>query len=554
MTFDNVFQEIGAVLIISAMVGALAVRLRQPLIVAFIGVGIAAGPVGFGVIAQTDELALLAEIGIALLLFLVGLKLDLHLIRTVGPVALVAGLGQVLFTSVVGFAITLGLGYPPLPALYIAVALTFSSTIIIVKLLSDKQEVEETHGQIALGILIVQDIVVVIALVVLSALGGAGDTAASVPVELATIGARAVAFVAVVGLLMRYLLPALLERLAEERELLILFAIAWAVALAATGEILGFSQEVGAFIAGMSLASTGYRQAIGGRLVSVRDFLLLFFFLELGVGLDFADAAAQVGPAIVLSLFVLIGNPIIVMTIMGIMGYRRRTGFLTGLTVAQISEFSLIFAALGLTVGHISDAEVGLITTVGLITIGLSTYLILYSKQLFRPLDQALRIFERRRPREDTLGAAAASAGADVIVVGLGRFGSRLATHLRERGHTVLGVDDDPQTVRWAKEDGFAALFGDAGDPELVSHLPLDRARWVVCTVPDLDAALTLLESLRHIDHRCGLMVTARTEEDLQVLEQTDAHHVLFPLQDAAADAVDLLDLMQPQPRKQPPV
>ena len=551
MTFDNVFQEIGAVLIISALIGALAVRLRQPMIVAFIGVGIAAGPVGFGVIEQTDELALLAEIGIALLLFLVGLKLDLHLIRTVGPVALVAGLGQVLFTSVVGFAITLGLGYPPLPALYIAVALTFSSTIIIVKLLSDKQEVEETHGQIALGILIVQDIVVVIALVVLSALGGAAD-AAAVPVELATIGARAVAFVAVVGLLMRYLLPALLERLAEERELLILFAIAWAVALAATGEFLGFSQEVGAFIAGMSLASTGYRQAIGGRLVSVRDFLLLFFFVELGVGLDFADAAAQVGPAIVLSLFVLIGNPIIVMTIMGVMGYRRRTGFLTGLTVAQISEFSLIFAALGLTVGHISDAEVGLITTVGLITIGLSTYLILYSKQLFRPLDGALRVFERRRLRQDSIGEADHWPAADVIVVGLGRFGSRLAIHLRERGHTVLGVDDDPQTVRWATEDGFAALFGDAGDPELVSHLPLDRARWVVCTVPELDAALTLLESLRHIDHRCGLMVTARTEEDLQVLEQTDAHHVLFPLQDAAADAVDLLDLMQPQPRQKP--
>ena len=554
MAFENVFQEIGALLIVSALVGAVAVRLRQPLIVAFIGVGIAVGPVGFGTIEQSDELALLAEIGIALLLFLVGLKLDLHLIRTVGPVALVAGLGQVLFTSVVGFGITMALGYEPLAAVYIAVALTFSSTIIIVKLLSDKQEVEETHGQIALGILIVQDIVVVIALVALSALGGAGETGAPVPVELALIGARAVAFIAVVGLLMRYVLPRLLERLAEERELLVLFAIAWAVALAAGGEVLGFSQEVGAFIAGMSLASTGYREAIGGRLVSVRDFLLLFFFVELGVGLDFADAAAQVGPAIALSLFVLVGNPLIVMTIMGVMGYRRRTGFLTGLTVAQISEFSLIFAALGLAVGHISEAVVGLVTTVGIITIALSTYLILYSKQLYRPLEPALRIFERGKVRERAVVEASGARPADIIVIGLGRFGGRLVSHLRARGHTVLAVDDDPQTIRWAKEEGFAALFGDAGDPELVAHLPLERARWIVCTVPELDATLTLLESLRHIDHRCGLMVTARTEEDLKVLEQTDAHHVLFPLQDAAEDAVDLLDLMQPQhPRQHPP-
>ena len=548
MAVESVFQEIGVLLIVSALVGAVAVRLRQPLIVAFIAVGIAVGPVGFGFIEQTDELALLAEIGIALLLFLVGLKLDLHLIRTVGPVALVAGLGQVLFTSVVGFGITLALGYDAVSALYIAVALTFSSTIIIVKLLSDKQEVEEAHGQIALGILIVQDIVVVIVLVVLSALGGAGDTGTAVPIELGIIGLRALAFVGVVGLLMRYVLPALLERLAKERELLILFAIAWAVALAAGGEILGFSQEVGAFIAGMSLASTGYREAIGGRLLSVRDFLLLFFFVELGVGLDFADAAAQIGPAIVLSLFVLIGNPIIVMTIMGVMGYRRRTGFLTGLTVAQISEFSLIFAALGLAVGHITEAVVGLITTVGIITIGLSTYLILYSKQLFKPLQTPLAIFERRHRHRQEDTQSADGAPVEIIVVGLGRFGSRLTAHLQERGHVVLGVDDDPQVVRRARESGMPALFGDAGDPELVSHLPVGEARWIVCTVPELDAALTLLEALRGIDHRCGLMVVARTEEDVEILEQAAVHHVLFPLQDAAEDAVDLLDLMDPEP------
>ena len=544
--FDNVFQEIGAVLLIAVVVGALAARLRQPLIVAFIAVGIALGPVGFGLIQESDELELLAEIGIALLLFLVGLKLDLHLIRSVGPVALVAGLGQVAFTSLVGFGIALGLGFAPLPALYIAVALTFSSTIIIVKLLSDKHEVEETHGKIALGILIVQDIVVVVVMIGLSALGGADEAAGGIGVELALTGVRAVLFVAVIGLLMRYVLPALLERLAEERELLILFAIAWAIALAASGEILGFSQEVGAFVGGVSLASTGYREAIGGRLLSVRDFLLLFFFVNLGVGLDFADAGEQIVPAVVLSLFVLIGNPLIVMTIMGVMGYRARTGFLTGLTVAQISEFSLIFAALGLAVGHITDTHVGLITIVGVITIGLSTYLILYSKPLWKRFGHLLGVFERSSLRERSLSDADAAPHAEIIILGLGRFGSRLAEHLRLRGRRVLAVDDDPQVVRLAKEAGHLALYGDAGDPELLEHLPVDHARWIVVTVPELDATLTTLQAIHEAGYRCGVMVTARTEEDLEVLEQTDAHFVAFPWQDAAEDAADRLDLMQP--------
>ncbi|MGM0819620.1 MAG: cation:proton antiporter, partial [Actinomycetota bacterium] len=430
---------------------------------------------------------------------------------------------------------------------YIAVALTFSSTIIIVKLLSDKHEVEETHGKIALGVLIVQDIVVVVVMIGLSAFGGADEAAGGIAAELALTGVRAAVFIAVIGLLMRYVLPGLLERLAVERELLVLFAIAWAIALAASGEILGFSQEVGAFVGGVSLASTGYREAIGGRLLSVRDFLLLFFFVNLGVGLDFADAGAQVVPAIVLSLFVLIGNPLIVMTIMGVMGYRARTGFLTGVTVAQISEFSLIFAALGLSVGHITDTHVGLITVVGVVTIAMSTYLILYSKPLWKRLGRFLGPFERSRLRERSLSDADAAPHAEIIILGLGRFGSRLAEHLRLRGRRILAVDDDPRVVRAAKAAGYTAIYGDAGDPELLEHLPVDHARWVVVTVPELDATLTTLQAIGEAGYRCGVMVTARSEADLEVLEQTDAHFVAFPWQDAAEDTADRLDLMQPQ-------
>ncbi len=156
--FNDVFTEIAALLLMAAVIGAVAVRLKQPLIVAFIVVGMLVGPSILGWVSANDQVDLLAKLGIALLLFVVGLKLDLHIIRTMGLVSLATGMGQVIFTSVVGYFIALALGMTPVTALYVAVALTFSSTIIIVKLLSDKREVDALHGRIAIGFLIIQDI------------------------------------------------------------------------------------------------------------------------------------------------------------------------------------------------------------------------------------------------------------------------------------------------------------------------------------------------------------------------------------------------------------
>jgi predicted Kef-type K+ transport protein len=164
---------------------------------------------------------------------------------------------------------------------------------------------------------------------------------------------------------MRWVLPWIVGKVARNKEMLVLFGVAWAIGLAAVGELLGFSVEVGAFLAGFSLASTPYREAIASRLVSLRDFLLLFFFIALGAELQLDQIGGRFGEALVFSLFVLIGNPLIVLVIMGAMRYRKRTAFLAGLTVAQISEFSLILVALGVRVGHIDESILGLVTMVG---------------------------------------------------------------------------------------------------------------------------------------------------------------------------------------------
>lgn len=535
---EDVFYEIGALLGVAVLGGLLALLLRQPLIVSFIGVGILVGPTGLGWVSASDEIDLLARLGIAVLLFVVGLKLDPHVIRTVGPVALATGLGQVLFTSVVGYLIALALGLAPVPALYVAVALTFSSTIIIVKLLSDKREVDALHGRIAVGFLIVQDIVVVLVMIGLTALGETVG-AASLGREALLVLAKGLALLALLGLLMRYVLPPTLHRMARSPELLVLFAIGWAVLGAAMGERVGFGREVGAFLAGVSIAATPYRELVAARLTSLRDFLLLFFFIDLGSSLNLATLGAHLGASALLSLFVLVGNPLIVMAIMGAMGYRKRTGFLAGLTVAQISEFSLVLGTLGLGLGHIDRDTLGIITLVGLVTISASTYLILYSHPLYERLAPWLGLFERDRPHRET--AAPMAGEFHVLLFGLGRFGTGIARVLRERGYTVLGVDFDPDLLRRRAHEDYPTRYGDAEDPEFVASLPLEQVQWVVSTVRERSVNRALMHALRHAGFHGRVALPAHGRYEAELLQREGADLVLVPYFDAAREAVDHL-------------
>jgi Kef-type K+ transport system membrane component KefB len=545
MPFSTVFHELAAILMIAGVIGIAAQKLRQPLIIGYILTGIIVGPAVLGWASGGSELKLLSSIGISVLLFVVGLKLDVGLIRSVGPVALATGLGQIVFTSLFGFLLALGLGFAPVKAIYIAVCLTFSSTIIIVKLLSDKREIDSLHGRIAVGFLVVQDIAVILAMILLTSFtaDGSGDIA-SQALRLLLVGT---AFVLGTAATMRWVMPPLLGRLAQNQELLVLFAVAWAVGLAALADGVNFSKEVGAFLGGVSIASTSYREAIASRLTGLRDFLLLFFFIDLGSGLNLSAAGLQLWPALVLSLFVLVGNPLIVVAIMGVMGYRRRTGLLAGLTVAQISEFSLILAALGLQLGQVGEAEVSLITLVGVITIGLSTYMILGSDRLYQWLEKPLRLLERAHPYSEISGSSSGPSRVDVILLGLGRFGSAIQRQLQPHNLSVLGIDFDPQALRQAAANGMAVQYGDSEDPEFTSSLPLSSATVVVSTLPSLEANAAISHGLQSAGFNGHFIATAHNEAEVMKLEFLGAQRTLLPFLDAAERAAELIvhDLTQ---------
>lgn len=532
----GVFDLVAAILAVCVIAGVAATLLRQPLLVGLLAAGVAVGPQALGLVSHRDEIELLGEIGISLLLFVVGLKLDPRIVRRLGPVVLAAGSVQVVLTAAGALAIARSFGVDWVPALYLAAAMAFSSTVIVVKLLTDRRELEDLHGRISLGILIVQDLFVVLLMILLAAIQpGEGR---HLGLQFLLVAVRGLTLVAAVVVLTRFVVPAATHLLARSGELLVIASVAWAVALAAVAEGLGFSTEVGAFIAGVSLASSPYREAISGRLSTLRDFLLVFFFIDLGASLELGGLA-DLGLVAALSVFVLVVKPLIVAVVSTLLGFRARVGTRSGLTLAQISEFSLILAALGVGLGHIDPRTVGVVTGVALVTITASTYLTAGADRLLPALCRPVRRLERDLDRGGHLEPAAGHTPS-VIVVGLGRLGRTVLDELRRRGDDVLAVDFDPRSVK-SGDEGIPVIYGDAEDPELPHALPLSGARWVVSTLRDVHANASLIAALRHDGYRGRIAVSADEPMDVATLERAGADLVVRPFHVAAEPFVSLL-------------
>ena len=535
----SLFNQFALLLGITAVIGFIAVKLRQPLILAFIIVGIIAGPTGLGILAEHGQVEILASFGITLLLFIVGLKLDIDSIKAFGPVVLLIGAGQMLLTAGLGSLLAYALGLKLIPAIVTGVAMAFSSTIIIIKALSDREEMESLFGRIAVGILIVQDLVVVIAIIVLSSLSIETSLAQHWAWEALMLMLKGVGFLVVVAILMRGILPTIIEHMAKSRELLVLFALAWAVLLSACAEKLGFGKEIGGFLAGVSLAPTHFRESIASRLDTVRNLLLVFFFINLGAALQFDTLVNNIIPALVLSLFVLLGKPLIVMTLMGVARFRQRTAFMTAVTMGQVSEFSLILAALAHALGFIDAAAVGLIIFMSLITIGLSTYMINYASEIYNTLAPWLLRFERAMHFREDVHTKTHEHKIDVIVYGFGRHGEYLATLLESKGLKTMGVDFDPRRVKPHLPHRMPIRYGDAEDAEFIKTLPLAEAKWVVSTIPHYDSNQILISSLREIGYKGKIALSAFHENEIELVKNLHVDMVFVPYQDAALSAAD---------------
>ncbi|NCN51091.1 MAG: sodium:proton exchanger, partial [Candidatus Pacebacteria bacterium] len=336
----DIFIELSLIITITTFVSFIMKRLKQPLVVGYILSGLLLGPMFLNLIQSTEIIEIFSKLGISILLFIVGIHLSPKIIKEVGSVSLITGVGQVLFTSIIGFALSIFLGLDTTAAMYVAIALTFSSTIIILKLLSDKGDVHSLYGKIAVGFLLVQDVIATIILIIVSSTASAQGT--SIPLVLLTTLLKGGFIVIVITLLEKVLLPKLLKAASDSSELLFIFSLSWGLGFSALFYALGLSVEIGALISGVVLSSSAYAEEISSRLRPLRDFFIVMFFVLLGSSMTFSGGLTMLIPVVVLSLFVLVGNPVIVLIIMNLLGFHKKTGFQAGLTVAQISEFSLI--------------------------------------------------------------------------------------------------------------------------------------------------------------------------------------------------------------------
>jgi len=544
---ESLFYQLAAILILSGVIGFIAVQLRQPLLVAFIGVGLLIGPDVLALMPEDSKaIDTLAALGIALLLFLVGLKLDIGLIRKLGPVALTAGLFQVGMTAALAIGLSLALGFDFKTSALIGVALSFSSTIIVVKLLSDRGAIESLYGKIAIGILIVQDIVVIMAMVVVTALGQEETASLSVSDFFSVFGKVGILLI-VTGLFIRFIATPLTQKLARTPELMVIFALGMAAMMAALCHGMDLSKELGGLLAGVALASTPLRDMIAARLAPLRDFLLLFFFVGLGAQLDLDAVDQQIQTALILSGFVLIGKPIIIMTIMGLLGYRKRTGLLSGITLAQISEFSMIFMAMAASAGLASANVVGVVTLTGMITITISVYAMIYQDRIYQLLEKPIGLFERSKPKfEEELPDSQTRPSYDILVFGLGRYGMAMAHEFKAKGASVLGIDFDPIAIRHAQEEGIPCRYGDASDAEFPKFLPLESAKAVVMGFPHhthgpllTDARYSLAKTLKNLGYEGHIAVISHNEEDRNTLVRKGIDIILNPHKDAGIYGAD---------------
>lgn len=523
------FWDLAILIGIAAGFGLVAHRLKQPLILGYIAAGVIIQQSGLLGHESIDGFGLFAKIGIVFLLFILGLELNVKELRSLGLVSLVTGIGQIVFTVIFGLVLAIAFGYSFGASLVLAIALTFSSTIVIVKLLASKQDLDSLYGKIAIGFLLVQDLVAIIILVLLSA--SLGEASASIPIQVQLIQLLIKGLIVVIGLYVvnEYLIPPLISLTGHDREMLFVSVIALALVLSAliSSPAVGLSIEIGALAAGIALSNRKEALQIESWTKPLRDFFIIVFFVLLGFEIQVADVGSVLMPAIVFSVFVLVGNPVIVMVLLRLLGFNSRIGFFAGLTVAQISEFSLLVADMAFKAGQITSTDITMLTIVGGITMTGSSYMILYNQQIYDLLKPMLKWMDKGEQRSENY--ARKHVRNRVVVFGFSRMSRGLHDIIEQKDRKFLIIDKDLAQLEIAEKLGATTAYGDLRDGDLLAGLKLEQASMIISTVPDKQANLGLLYYLQENDIHLPVIVNAHHDVDAISMYEAGADFVLHP-------------------------
>jgi len=531
MVLEEVFTNFGSsllfkislILLLATILSIIAKLLKQPSILAYIITGILLGPLFLNIATPTETIHLFAEIGIAFLLFLIGLNLNFSTLKRTGKSSIIIGILQIMVTTFFSYLLSKALGFSNVESLYISLAITFSSTVIIVKLLSDKNDIDTLYGKILVGLLLVQDFVAIISLIFITSIGNGNFSINSALL----IIIKGVALIAFVWLSSKYLLKKIFNIISSSQEILFISSIAWCFFLSSLAYMLGLSVEIGAFLAGVSLTVLPFNYVILNKIKPLRDFFIVIFFVNLGISMVVDSISSIIIPALILSAFVIIGKLIILLIIVALLGYKKRTSFLVSLAIIQISEFSLILINLGLKVGHLTQEIATLITLVGLITITISTYMIVYNDKLYIFLSRYLTIFERKKLKEERYKVERNKY--ELILFGGHRTGYNIIKSLKLSKRKFLTVDFNPDVISNLKKQGIEAIYGDVSDQDFIEELLKIKPKIVISTIHNLEDNLEIIKTFRKFNKNGLVFVTTRDLMELKTLYEKGADFVILP-------------------------
>lgn len=520
---EIIFFGIGLILIVAGIGAYFARVLKQPLIPAYIIAGIILGPV-FHLITDKSLISALSEIGITFMLFSVGLELNLRKLREIGKVATVGGLIHMGLLFGISYIVFRLIEFNSISSVYIGLILMFSSTLVVVKLLSDKKELDTLHGRIIIGILLMQDIVAIIALSMLNSLGQS------------TFGSVLLMFlkgffVFFVGLaLAKILFNTLFRFAAKHDELLFILSIVTMFGFAIIYNYIGFSIVIGAFIAGLLLGNLPYKLEIIGEVKGIKDFFAVIFFVSIGLTLIPVNINKILLPLIMMLVLTIIVLPIVTMFVLALFGYKRRTAFLVSISLAQISEFSLIIASLGFNKGHISSDIFSLTILLAIITLAITSYLIKFDDTLYYMIGKRLTWFEKlNRQNKELISYLEEGARHKVVLVGYDRTGYSILQKLKSMKKSLIVVDLNPDVIKKLISQKIPCIYGDIGDMEIIKRLKLENAELVISTIPEHQDSLLLIKKTREINPDASVVVTSYTAEDALELYKQGADYVIVP-------------------------
>ncbi len=515
----TIFTELSLIILLATVLAAIFKYFKQPMVIAYILAGFLLSPL-IHTSASAHTLETFSEMGIAILLFIVGLHLSPREARSFGVSSFKVGLVQIISTGALGFLISQLFNFNLVSSFYISAAVTFSSTIIVLKLLSDKRDLEKLYSRISIGILLLQDIFAAAALIIASSFAQENINFISVTLPLLK-GVLLGVFSFVVAL---KLLPKLMHFIAKSTELLFLFSLSWGFGIASLFSYLGLSMEIGALVAGVALSISPYSDEMSAKLKPLRDFFVVMFFILIGAQINLSLLGQIFIPLIVFVLFVVLVKPLIIMSLMGVLGYKKKTSFFTATSLAQISEFSLILGFLGMRLGHLDETVLALLTLLAVITIGLSTYLITHVEQLYSKLGNILKIFEKVNVSEEVDSLI----NYDVILFGCNRVGFDFIKQFKPYKHAFLCVDYDPDVIDELKKAGINCKFGDAEDFDFLEDLNIDESKMIISTIPEHETNTFLLHAIKHNPKVIAIMVSYSVDDALRLYDM-GADYVILP-------------------------